>query len=296
MLALDVLKRVTSHPVNRDEKFKAIMRFARWQIASRLVEGDIVHDWVNGSRFLVRAGETGLTGNIYAGLHEFSEMGFLLHVLRRQDLFVDVGANVGSYSILAGKVVGARGYAFEPVPATYSRLIENIRLNHLESTVRCLNVAAGRERGVVQFTSDLDTENHAVADGETHGQTIDTEVTTLDEVLYDEGPTMIKIDVEGYETPALEGARELLRKESLHTVIMELNGIGNRYNFEESQILATMLLHGFESYTYDPLTRALSNLGGKALRVGNTIFIRDKSAVLARIAGAPPVVVFGKKF
>jgi len=48
---------------------------------------------VNGSKFLVKTGETGLTGNIYTGLHEFPDMGFLLHFLRAEDLFVDIGAN-----------------------------------------------------------------------------------------------------------------------------------------------------------------------------------------------------------
>jgi hypothetical protein len=58
-----------------------------------------------------------LTGNLYAGLHEFSEMGFLLHLLRQNDLFVDVGANLGSYTVLASAVCQARNIAFEPVPA-----------------------------------------------------------------------------------------------------------------------------------------------------------------------------------
>ena len=69
-------------------------------------------------------------------------MGFLLHVLRSEDLFVDVGANVGSYTILACSVVGARGISFEPVPSTYKRLVENMRLNHLDEIGR----ASCRER------------------------------------------------------------------------------------------------------------------------------------------------------
>jgi hypothetical protein len=120
MSLLNTLKFITHHPLNRERKLKSIVRFAKWQVGSRLVPGAVVHDWINGSKFLVKNGETGLTGNIYTGLHEFPDMGFLLHVLRGEDLFVDVGANVGSYTILACSVVGARGFAFEPVPSTYS--------------------------------------------------------------------------------------------------------------------------------------------------------------------------------
>src|SRR5712672_1629721 len=100
MSLINVVRFVISHPLNREHKFRSIVRLAKWQIGSRLVPGAVVYDWVNGSKFLVRSGDTGLTGNIYAGLHEFPDMGFLLHFLREDDLFVDVGANAGSYTIL----------------------------------------------------------------------------------------------------------------------------------------------------------------------------------------------------
>ena len=49
------------------------------------------------------AGMTGATGNVYCGLHEFEDMALVLHALRPRDLFVDVGANVGSYTVLGGQ-------------------------------------------------------------------------------------------------------------------------------------------------------------------------------------------------
>jgi hypothetical protein len=147
MLIINTLAFITSHPLNRQHKLKALARFAQWQVSSRLAPGAIAYEWVNGSRFLVRRGETGLTGNIYAGLHEFPDMAYLLHVLRPEDLFVDVGANVGSYTILACSAVGARGYAFEPIPSTHSRLVENLRLNCLEQKVRHPNVGLATNVG-----------------------------------------------------------------------------------------------------------------------------------------------------
>lgn len=295
MSVLALLKFITSHPLNKDEKFKAIIRFAKWQIGSRLVPGLIVHDWVNGSKFLVRTGETGLTGNIYTGLHEFPDMAYLLHVLRDNDLFIDVGANAGSYTILAGAAVGASAYAFEPVPQTYQRLIENIRLNHLEDRVKCLNIGIGREPGIIEFTSDMDCVNHVLAQNEKHEQIIAVKLSTLDRVLKYESPALIKIDVEGYETLVLEGATETLKKQSLHSVIMELNGSGQRYEFDESQILKMMLDNGFKTYTYDPFNRILVNLQGKNLNSGNTLFIRDEALVLERLKNAPLFSVHGRQ-
>ncbi len=223
-------------------------------------------------------------------------MGYLLHVLREDDLFVDIGANVGSYTILACAAVGARGYAFEPVPSTYMRLIENMRLNNLEGRVTCLNVGVGSEEGEVSFTSDMDTTNHVIASQEQSNHAINVRMCALDDALRNKSPALLKLDVEGYEAAALQGAQETLKKPSLHSVIMELNGSGNRYGFSESRILEMMFDHGFKTYSYNPLNRSLINLNGKNLASGNTLFIRDYSLVLENLASSPKIRVLNKEF
>ena len=293
---LHLLKFIVNHPLNKEHKFKAIIRFLKWQIGSRIVPGAIVFNWINGTKFLVRTGETGLTQNIYTGLHEFADMDFLLHFLRANDFFVDVGANVGSYTLLACGVIGARGIAFEPVPPTYHRLVENIRLNHLEKKVKCVNKGVGAQQDIMTFTADSDTTNHVVLDDEDSKKTVDVEVTTLDNELRDEFPTLLKIDVEGYETPVLEGARVTLEKKTLYAVIMELNGSGQRYGFDESKILKFMFNFGFKPYSYNPFERTLINLRGKNLESGNTLFLRDESYVSARLKSAPKISIWGKSF
>lgn len=80
MSLFKILKFITNHPLNKLNKIKAIIRFIKWQVGSALVT-DIVHNWVNGSRFFVKRGEWGLTGNIYTGLHEFEDMGFFASCL-----------------------------------------------------------------------------------------------------------------------------------------------------------------------------------------------------------------------
>lgn len=296
MSLIDLMRFVTSHPLNRDHKLRSIVRLAKWQIASRLVPGAVVYDWVNGSKFLVRRGETGLTGNIYGGLHEFSDMGFLLHFLRKDDLFIDVGANVGSYTILACAAVGSRGIAFEPVPSTYARLVENLRLNHLEERVRTINKGVGARPGSISFTSDGDTTNHVLVRGERRNGAVTVEVTSLDAALREDTPAMIKIDVEGYETPVLEGAQETLRKSTLQAVIIELNGSGHRYGFDEEKILHMMLDHGFQACSYDPLVRDLLNLKCKNLSSANTLFVRNTMLVAERLRSSPKVSVLDLQF
>ncbi len=188
-------------------------------------------------------------------------MGFLLYALRERDLFVDIGANIGSYTILASSVVGSKTVCFEPVPTTYKRLMNNIGINNLESKVISLNTALGNSKGEIHFSSDLNCTNHVIADGEKVKNKIIVNVSTLDDELI-ECPFLIKIDVEGYEKPALEGAKNILANNKLCCVIMELNGSGNRYGYNESKILDMMFDYGFKAYTYNPLDRGLVELLG----------------------------------
>src|SRR5687767_1762894 len=262
---LHTLKFIFSHPLNRGRRVRAFTRFLRWQLRSRLAPGPVVYPWVNGSKVIVRPGETGVTGNVYCGLHEFEDMAYLLHVMNATDLFVDVGANVGVYTVLACAVKGARGICFEPVPATYDRLLENLRLNVQTGRVESLNLGVADTEGELLFTSDENTMNHVVPDA--HGRvpqndapgpnTVRVRVSTLDVILQDRRPSVLKIDVEGFETRVLAGAAATLRHTSLHSVIMELNGSGERYGFDEDKILETMASVGFTPCRYEPFTRSL---------------------------------------
>ena len=146
------------------------------------------------------------------------------------------------------------------------------------------------------FTADSDSINHALAAGEHHANTVTVEITPLDNVLQEESPALAKVDVEGYELPVLQGAMQSLERQTLKAVILELNGSGRRYGFDESKVVELMLNYGFKSYSYDPLDRSLAGLKGKNLDSGNTLFIRDESFVEKRVRSAPQLSIHGRRF
>jgi hypothetical protein len=150
---------LANHPLTRRRRLSAMARVLRWQIVSRFRE-EVILDWIGGTRFAARRGMTGITGNIYAGLHEFSDMAFVLHFLRPHDLFVDVGANVGSYTILASGVVGCRTVAFEPDPEAAAALERNVALDRIAERVETRRAAVGDRDGTIRFSVGLDTVNH----------------------------------------------------------------------------------------------------------------------------------------
>lgn len=289
MSLLHTLKYITHHPLNRRRRVRALMGFLKWQIGSRLVPGPVVHDWVNGTRLIIRAGETGLTGNIYCGLHEFPDMAYVLHTVTEQDLFIDVGANAGSYTVLACAAKGARGLCFEPVPATFRRLLDNVHLNRLGDRVDAFNVGLADRAGELVFTDGKDSMNHVVADDARPPDSVVTPVLPLDHFTAGKTPSLIKIDVEGFETAVIQGAHATLRAEALHSVIMELNGCGARFGFNDDALALTMKGYGFDAYRYDPFSRTLVPLDGRNRLADNTLFVRDLPAVLSRIASAPAI-------
>jgi FkbM family methyltransferase len=223
-------------------------------------------------------------------------MAFVLHFVRADDWFFDIGANVGSYTLLACAVRCARGVAVEPIPDTYRRLMDNLRLNHLDQRVEAVNCGLGAEEGRLRFSAGEDTMNHALAPGESAVRTVEVRVSTLDELALARVPALIKIDVEGFETPVLQGARATLASPDLKAVIMELNDSGRRYGYDDSSLVRLMNESGFRSCTYDPSRRALVDLGGKNLASGNTLFVRDEAAVTRRLQSAPPFEVLSRQY
>ena len=285
---------IWNHPLSRGRRAANLSRFARWQVKSRVFKGPHVEPFVGGARLSVRRGQTGATGNLYVGLHELEDMAFALHLLRPEDLFFDIGANVGSYTVLAAKVAGASVVAVEPVPATYDALLANVAVNAIGALVDARNCGLAAEPGVLSFTSGQDTTNHVAATAEAgSGECVTVPVTTFDALAAGGCPLLAKIDVEGYETEVLAGAGESLANPALRGLIMELNGSGERYGHSDAAVFSAIVAAGFAPYRYEPFSRRLEPLEGPNRDGGNTLFLRDLPFVQGRVKGAAAVDVRG---
>ena len=292
MSLLDTVRFILDHPLNSGNRLGSLWRFASWQIGARLVPGPVAVDFVEGTRLLVSRGQAGATGNIYTGLHELSEMAFVLHMLREGDLFVDVGANVGSYTVLAAGVTGANVVAFEPGAKAYRSLLDNVRLNDLGALVESRNEAAGDKVGEVQFTQNADTVNHVVALASDDAPAVNVPMNTLDNALAGRVPVMMKIDVEGFESSVIAGAPATLAGEQLQSVVMETNGSGAGYGASDDELHAGMIRAGFTPCRYEPFTRKVEPIESYSSS-GNTIYVRDVAFASARVAGARKLSIAG---
>lgn len=274
---------ILSHPIASKSKGKALSRYLWWQIRSRL-QTQVTVAWIGGTKLVAQHGVTGATGNIYCGLHEFPEMGFLLHLLRPGDLFCDIGANVGSYTILASAIAKAETIAFEPVQETVQRLSRNIRANRIDALVTVQAVVLGPQDGSVEFTVGHDTMNHVATAQDQLTRSLP--MRRLDSVLDGRCPIFLKIDVEGFEEEVFSGAQMTLSNPRLVAISTEL------FTPKLCQMMETK---GFRHFYYDPYTRSLTS-GENGLKHSNTLLVRDFDEVQRRLQTAHPFEVFGTKF
>jgi FkbM family methyltransferase len=265
------LRLILDHPFNRGQPVQTMGRYLGWQFKSRTASGHVSVPWVDKMRLMAKRGMVGATGNIYCGLHEHQEMGFILHFLRPGDLFVDVGANIGSYSILAA-AAGADVVAYEP-GERFVDLKENMRANGILAD--CRQSAVGAAAGVVNFTVGLDCTNKIAENGELSHV---AKVVALDEDL-PRPPTVVKIDVEGFEHYVFEGGSNSLA--NAEAIVIELGDARTRF----FPILQTW---GFTQIDYDPFHRFVLP---PTIRV-NTIWVKRDAT--ARLAEAPTHHIFGR--
>jgi FkbM family methyltransferase len=295
MEILNTFKFIWNHPLGRLQRFYAFARWIRWQIGSRILNAPVAMPFVDSCRLISTGGMTGATGNIYVGLHEFNEMSFLLHYLRPGDLFVDVGANIGSYTVLASGAAGANTICFEPMPSTFESLLDNININRLSPIVTSFNVAVGAKSGKTLMVADLDTMNHIIDENNKYtGETVEVDVVAIDEILQDQEmvPRMIKIDVEGFENVVLAGAKCTLECTDLEVILIELNGCGVAYGFDDMVIDEMLTNHGFKLVEYNGISRQLKPIKF-GLHKDNAIYVRNIDKVQERVVRSKRYKVAG---
>jgi hypothetical protein len=130
--------------------------------------------------------------------------------------------------------------------------------------------------------------NHVVDAGEG----LQIPISTLDDIFFENTPALLKIDVEGFEAAALKGGAKLLADPKLEAIVIELNGLGARYGYDDKETDAKIRQFGFQSYVYDPWTRMLSPAPTSGTH--NTLYVRDRDATAWRLQNAKPFRVLGQ--
>ena len=219
-------------------------RAIKFQLAGRLLHRRTVARLGERSSLWVDLHRQGASKVVYGNPPDYPEMAVWRQALRPGDLFVDVGANVGSYTIWASDL-GAEVIALEPAEDAFALLLENIELNDCQ--VEAIQAAAGATCGSVRFTSGLDTVNRVVADGDAEATMV-----TIDSVIRDRTVAGMKIDVEGSEIEVLRGCERALSHKRIGLIQLEWNEMSRAAVGSDRRSVADLLIkHGYTLYRPD---------------------------------------------
>jgi FkbM family methyltransferase len=190
------------------------------------------------------------------GEWEIGESAEMRRLIRPGDTVVDVGANVGWYTLLASKRIGDSGrvIAFEPAPESRALLQRSIAANHLDN-VTIEPKALSDKRGTLRLhIHKWNRGGNSVLDGPDREQTVEVEALPLDEYLANRDGEigLIKIDVEGAEGLVLAGMKNILRRRRVRTLVVEFNpATCRRTGMDPEDVLRRVLAAGYGVRTLD---------------------------------------------
>ncbi|MDM5195892.1 FkbM family methyltransferase [Bacillus hominis] len=200
-------------------------------------------DW-NG-QLIVPSNDLSLTPHLLvSGNIEQPLTNFFRNNLKPGDTVVDIGANIGYFSVLIGYLIGSMGklIAYEANPFMHSFLMDNLSINFLHDRTSVHNLAVYSSQKTLQFYAShrFMGNSSLVKHNETYHkhyvdkiEEIDVKAVSLDEHLKDiDHINFLKIDIEGGEYHAFVGMRELIRHKKIQTIVFELNSTMLQNNFE----------------------------------------------------------------
>jgi len=281
----------------------AIARRQPLKVLSRFCNAEIINNWLGypflvshqfGALLIVEKGHHATRSHYFFGVQDFEDELFAIHFLREGELFIDIGANLGIFSIMVGSTTGARVIAVEPSPSSTRVFKRHIALNDLGDRITLIEAAAGDRNDAAFIKNSVDMDNFVVvSDVDLSSGMAKIPMICIDDVIDANAPCVMKMDVEGFEMQALKGATKLLNNQNLQAITIEISDFSRRYGVSPQETHKYIARHGFTAVTYDPLTRTLTPMlaTGRsrhpALYNYKTIYVRNVEEAKKRLSGAP---------
>ena len=196
------------------------------------------------------------------GKYEPEETAVIRERIKPGDTFVDVGASIGWYTVMASKLVGDKGrvIAFEPEPYAFSLLKRNVEANGCNNVVLVQKALSSEPGSITLFVAKTHRGEHSVVMKGDSEVSIEVETIRLDDYLQAEGyhADFIKIDVEGAEGMVLAGTTEVLDSDAPLSLMIEYAPDRlQKSGYDGDELLRKFVERGFEIYYLDEATGQL---------------------------------------
>lgn len=154
------------------------------------------------------------------------EIALMQKHIKKGDVILDIGANIGFYTQILSGLVGAAGkvYAFEPDETNYNYLIKNV--GHLKNVVFYNKAVSDKPGKITLYHSDLLNVDHKTYQTENYISTTEIDCIAIDDIISENKVDFIKIDIQGYEYFAFKGMQQILEKNKSVKVLTEFYPYG----------------------------------------------------------------------
>ncbi|MEE9437593.1 MAG: FkbM family methyltransferase [Saprospiraceae bacterium] len=167
--------------------------------------------------------------------------------MTKGDNFIDIGANIGSLTVLGAGIVGEKGkvISIEPHPRIFKFLEGNIKFNKLKN-IKSYNVAVGESKGVLSFEDQSSDDQNKISVKSSSGLKVDVDLldnltTTIEKFK------LLKIDVEGFELFVLKGAKNTLRKTEI-VYFESWEKHFNNFDYSTGDVIKLLNDYGFKVF------------------------------------------------
>jgi len=143
--------------------------------------------------------------------------------LKEGDTFVDVGAHIGYFTLIAARLVGPHGhvYSFEPNPRSFNILQKNIKANNLENVTAINKAVTNKTSSTYLYLNMQNTGDTRITNPNRETNKVKVKTTTLNKELKNKSIDFIKIDVQGAEPLVLNGGKKILDKNNKMKMLIE---------------------------------------------------------------------------
>jgi FkbM family methyltransferase len=238
---------------------RAVARHLAWQLR-KLTARFPVELRLSNSALIATHGRCGISALVNThGMYDYNNMTLIQLMLSGGGLFVDVGANIGAYTLIASELGAAQVLAFEPHPVTFVALCSNIDRNCRRNVI-AVCAAVGDESGMVAITNTPGSSTTHITSAEGFDSVV-VPMVRLDSELAARGlkPYIVKIDVEGYELNVLKSLGTALA--DVVIVFVEINGLSQIRATGAEPICAMLIAAGFVGpLYYDAASRELTEI------------------------------------
>lgn len=172
---------------------------------------------VQGNKMYVDTSDTGIASSLLVGdIYEKVEVNLFKKLVSRGMVVVDIGANIGYYTLIAANLVGDKGkvFAFEPDPENYTLLVKNIEVNGYKNIISVQKAVSNKTGTTNFFLYEQNKGQHTIYEPSSYWKSIVVESITLDDYFSEQQDSIdvIKMDIQGAEMLALLGMEKIIKQ------------------------------------------------------------------------------------